>query len=620
MTHFLNLLHLADEDVDQYALLSFEGREAISECFDYRIELITAAEPDLTRWIGKLCEFNVSRLEIEPRVFAGRIYAAHRILSDGSPRILVHVGPALKAMAYARATHFVQDKTCIEIFDAMRTDVPGLVPTKKTLSPKVRGYAVRYDESELNFLERLFAQDGIMYFFVYDARGGDIYRHRMVVTSAPGDYIDVVSGPAVFADESHAYDIAQLQRNFGAGPRSHKHVSFNVRKLDTPLVQEGPSPDQSWGSVYPHPQETIGYEAVEEADVIARQTANDYWEAQRADHIEGKAIEPSFMAGGRVEIQDGPSHFPRKIVLTSVTHSAIDPWMLGNTGASHPEYSNTFTAIDATRAYRPQVGRPERLAPGPLLGVVDDEGATVGDVKVDDFARVPVAISNARDYSPKGLKKYVWLPVKQQWAHGPEGTFGSQFFPRIGTRVIIEFLYGNPDLPFISGTMFNESQKYPYNTERSDDDEETRTTSWAQSGWRTATVKTGDIKQEFRFDDKAGAEEIYLYTGRDYRRFIDRNDYGTIKGLQELEVRETRTLTVREKSLHESDEEIQLKVGTSTITITQTSIDISADKITIGANQTLDMSADGKATFSAPILDTTAYATLTLKGGIVKIN
>src|SRR5258708_2171734 len=101
--HLLNLRVLAGEDPDKYALVSFEGREAISECFDYRLELLVPQDaefPDISLWVGQLCEFDVSPHDRDPRVFAGRIYAARRVVSEDAPRIELRVGPAYQALAY----------------------------------------------------------------------------------------------------------------------------------------------------------------------------------------------------------------------------------------------------------------------------------------------------------------------------------------------------------------------------------------------------------------------------------------------------------------------------------------------------------------------------------------
>lgn len=618
--HLLNLRVLADAAVDDYALVEFHGREEISRPFEYRIELITQAQPDLSSWIGKLAEFDIYPGDGQERVFSGRIYQASRVVDTDIGRIFVTIGPAYQALAYAKATHFVQDKTSVEIFQGMTADATGLVTSLSVSpAPPKRGYAVRYDESEIDFLARLLAQDGIMYFFIQD-RGSGAFRHKMVVTNKPADYVDIAAGPVEFMDGSAVGHISVLEHHFGAAPRKHKHGSFNVNKLDQPF-QKSTSASQDWGGVYSHEHETIGFEAMVEGDVTSRQKAQDEQIAQGADFIEGTSREPSFLAGGRVKITGNQTLVPQRVVLTRVVHSARDPWMFEGAGTAH--YSNRFTAIDAGQAYRPPIDQPHRKAPGPMLGTVQAEGAVAGEIKVDKEWRVPVAIALARPYQKAGFPEVVWLPVQQQWSHS---THGAQFFPRIGTRVIIDFLYGNPDLPFISGCVYTPSQSYPF-------DPASKVT---QTGWRSVTEKNGSITQEFYFEDKKGAEEVKLYTGRDYRREIDQDDWGTVKRDQTLEVQrdrkrtvkgketvdvtQTRTITVQQKNLLESKQEIQLKVGASTITLKPSEIEIKAPTITIKADIKLDMSAGAQASLKSAMTDVKGDGMVTIKGGVVMIN
>ncbi|WBH16694.1 type VI secretion system Vgr family protein [Sphingomonas radiodurans] len=628
MAHLLNLRELAGEPVESYALLGFEGREAISEPFEYRLELIATTEPDLSAWIGKLAEFDVSPDHGSQRVFAGRIYGARWAESGDERRIHIQIRPSYHALSYARATHFVQDKNTLEIFDAMTADVTGLVKAVSVSPPPPkRGYAVRYDETELDFLARMLAQDGIMYFFAYE-RGAGSYRHKMIVTNKPADYIDLPGGAAEFLPNSDGASIDTLERRYRAAPRKHGHVGFNVNKLDTPFPQPGTAAD-SWGAVYSHAYETTSAEAVAKGDVKTRQEASDEHVAQSADFVEGTSTEPGFQAGGRVEVIGGGKVSPKRVVLTSVVHSAYDPWMLE--GEIPPHYANRFTAIDATKTFRPSVELAARRAPGPILGTIALKGAAEGEAKIDDQWRVPVAIANARDYSGNGLPEIVWLPVQQQWAHS---THGAQFFPRIGSRVIIDFLYGNPDLPFIAGSVFTPSQKYPFDP----------TSTPTQSGWRSITDKNGSIVQEFRFEDKPGEEEVYLYTGRDYRRVIDNDDWGTVKrdqtliverdqklnvtkdrtvkieGLQKTDITKTRTMTVLQESLHESKKEIELKVGPSSIKLTMQGIEIKAPTIKITSDATMDLKAGAMATFKAALIQETSDGPMILKGAIVMIN
>lgn len=620
--HLLNLSVLADASIDDYALVGFEGREEISQPFEFRLELVCnpPSEPDFTKWIGMLAEWDVYPGAGQKRTFAGRIYGVSRRVDSDIGRVFVTVRPAYWALSYGRATHFIQDKSSTDIFEAMTAEVPGLVKTMSASGAPKRGYAVRYDESEIDFLGRLLAQDGIMYFFVHDAGAGP-YRHKMIVTNKTSDYVDDPNNPLEFLAGSMVGHITSLEHRVEAAARAGKQMAFNVNKLDEPFksdVRAAPS----WGGVYAHEYETIGFEALAANGVTSLGKATGQRDEQVADTVHGSTRDASFFAGSRIEVKGEGAVGPRRMVVTKVVHSAYDPWMFGDASTAH--YTASFSAIDATSIYRPPVDEPVRKAPGPMLGVIEFDGAATGEIKVDKEFRVPVAIAGARDYSKNGFTKQVWLPVQQQWTHSAQ--HGAQFFPRIGTRVVIDFLYGNPDLPFITGTVYTPSQVYPFDV----------MSKVTQSGWRTNTEKNGGIVQEFYFEDKKGAEEIKLYTGRDYRREIDQDDWGTVKRDQTLEVQrnrkrtvegketvdvtDTRTVTVTAKNLLESKQEIELKVGTSSIKIDSSSITITATTIKLDAKATLDMKGGATAKLGAPKVDVVADGILTAQGSLVKIN
>ena len=639
--HLLNLRVLADEQVDGFSLLRFEGREAISEPFDYRIELIAAHDPgDIRGWIGKLAEFDVTMRNGDERIFSGRIYETQRLAGgDDVDRIIVRIRPGYHALAYGRATHFVQDRTTQEIFEAMVADVPGLV-TGFTLSgalPK-RSYAVRYDETELDFLARLLAQDGLMYFFEYE-RGAGTFRHRMHIANVPSAYKDVPGGDTlIFQPGANASALHSLGHAHRALAGKHDYHAYEVNQVDTPWKFSGDLPGD-WGRVYSHSYEDMLGEALKNEDLGKRGGAQNEAYAQAAETITGSADNAAFFAGGRIKLDWAESEAPQRVVLTSVTHSAHDPWMLQGQGQGQATYANQFTAMDATKAFRPPPAGRLR-APGPVLGLVKAEGKAAGEAVIDSQSRVPVEVASARRYpGSKPLSEIVWLPVQQQWSHA---THGAQFFPRIGARVVIDFLYGDPDLPFISGTMYNPTQKYPFDPAQ----------NATKTGWRSVTDKNGEIVQEFLFEDKPGAEEIQLTTDRDYRRMIKNDDWGTIKhdqtlmvendqtetvkhdqklnvendrtvkitGVQDTTIQKTRTVTVTQKSLLESKQEIELKVGPCSITMTLTGIVIKAPQIEIKADATLKVSAGAMAEYKAPMTQHNADAMMIIKGGMVMIN
>src|SRR4051794_25640669 len=99
----LNLTKLAGELIDEYRLVRFEGREAISEPFDFSIELVTQETPDVRKWIGKGVEFNIAASAQERRQFGGQI---HEVIEAGGGanfnRYMVRIRPALSGMAHVR--------------------------------------------------------------------------------------------------------------------------------------------------------------------------------------------------------------------------------------------------------------------------------------------------------------------------------------------------------------------------------------------------------------------------------------------------------------------------------------------------------------------------------------
>lgn len=619
MTHLLNIHALGDEDVKDYALYRFNGREALSESFLYQLELLTSGDPDCSQLIGKLCEFDVAQGADEPRVFAGRIYAARKLRSGDLYHVHVVVRPAYHALSYAKDTHFAQDKHSIDIFEAMTKDVIGLVKEVQASSPSQRIYSVRIDEYENEFLDRLLSHDGIFYYFFYD-RGGGAYRHKMILGDSSSSYKDVPGGSVRFLPNDSGGGIKHLERIHGATAQSQDSANFS--SMNSHVVNTGSDTMPDFAKVYSH--ETKAF-LEEESDSSKVKTALKERHEQDSDFVKGSSDNPQLFAGGKVEITEAGSLTPSKLVLTSVVHEAVDPWMLDGSGTG--SYRNSFTGIDASKTFRPPVDKPQRIAPGPLLGVVGKktERMAKGAAEVDDKYRVPVLIDGARDYSDDGLNAEVWLPVRQQW--GADSTHGAQFIPRAGSRVVVSFLNGNPNMPYVDGVLYShDGNKYP----------DAHGDAALRTGFRSVTNEDGGVKQEFFFEDKDGEERIYLYTDRNYEREVVNDELGKIGNDQDIEIDNDKRLTVHNDRTTQIDgkcettvtgkryvystEEIELKVGQSSIKMTPSEIVIKSMNIKVDATVALDMKAVTEAKLKALMTEVSGDAMLTLKGGVVMIN
>jgi len=193
---------------------------------------------------------------------------------------------------------------------------------------------------------------------------------------------------------------------------------------------------------------------------------------------------------------------------------------------------------------------------------------------------------------------------------------------------VVEFLEGDPDRPLVTGRVYNNLNRPPYPNARK-----------TQSGLRThSTGGASGNFNELRFDDKKGAEELYLRAERDQRIEVKANrgltvggdetvavtgsretsvggdDTIILKGAldmavskvvrqrfegghvqhvhgadQETFVEKAKTAYVTQTFRLESAEKILLAVGASTITITPDKIDLTAPSITLNGGAAVEV-------------------------------
>ncbi|MEH3106678.1 MAG: phage late control D family protein [Sphingomonas fennica] len=403
----LEITALASETIGDYELVRFQGREAISEPFEYHLDLVARQTPaTLGAWIGKLVEFTVAWRDRPPRAFAGRIYEARIAAAGGDlPTISLTVRPAYWATSYARGTHFIQDRTTIEIFDAITGTVPGIVADKAASGLATRPYAVRYDESELAFLDRLMAQDGVMYFFLYDRNAG-AFRHRMKIANAASAYQDVPGDLTLSFLAGGGADVANLANQYRATAGSRRYHSFEVNKLDQPL-KDAATVSKAWGSVTPHSHEELSGAALTAGQSAARGTAHTAAVEQGMEVVGGGSDRTELFAGGKIGLAWAEGAAPRRVVLTAVEHLAVDPPRLSGSGGGGT-YSNSFTAIDAALPFRPP--RPVRAPPRlwPRAGHGEERCRRGGR----DRGRQPVARAGAGGAGAGGRRQQALRAVR----------------------------------------------------------------------------------------------------------------------------------------------------------------------------------------------------------------
>jgi uncharacterized protein involved in type VI secretion and phage assembly len=111
---------------------------------------------------------------------------------------------------------------------------------------------------------------------------------------------------------------------------------------------------------------------------------------------------------------------------------------------------------------RPPVVAPRPVANGPHLAtVIGPQGRKEGEIFADfQLGRVRVRFPWHREISRRPNRagpfeddwRCAWVPVSQAWAGS---RFGTQFLPRIGDQVLVEYVDGDPQRPIISGRVYH---------------------------------------------------------------------------------------------------------------------------------------------------------------------
>ncbi len=191
-----------------------------------------------------------------------------------------------------------------------------------------------------------------------------------------------------------------------------------------------------------------------------------------------------------------------KYLLTAIEHEVQQQpaYRSRNTVPAGP-YRNTFLAQPASLAYRASQLTPRPRVHGLLTGkVVVPAGE---DSYMDKFGRVCVQFWWDRDRKANQTDNTL-LRVAQPWAGKGWGTY---FWPRVDDEVLIDFLEGDPDAPVVVGSLYNGANMPKYNP----------ASEYTRSGILTRSSKTGSSgnANELRFEDRSGAEQIFINAERD---------------------------------------------------------------------------------------------------------
>jgi type VI secretion system secreted protein VgrG len=229
---------------------------------------------------------------------------------------------------------------------------------------------------------------------------------------------------------------------------------------------------------------------------------------------------------------------------------------------------------------RPQQLQLKRQMPGPQVAKVTALLASGSSGDADPQRMVKV------QFPWDGEHNSCKLRVLQSYAGSG---WGASFVPREGQEVLVDFINGDPDRPIIVGAMYNKDNQGPKYTS-------------TQSGWLTQSGNANEL----RFDDKGGAEEVYLKAGKDLNSVVANNETAQVGNAQSLTVGATRTVSVG------SDE-------SKTVGANQTETVATNQTVTVGQNQSVSVGSNQTVTVGVNCAETIGVAKELTIGGLYQV-
>lgn len=258
----------------------------------------------------------------------------------------------------------------------------------------------------------------------------------------------------------------------------------------------------------------------------------------------------------------------KELLITALYHTAGNNYLF-ETETKSAQYHCQITCIERETPWVPQLyinSQPTYIYGLQTAIVVGPAGE---EIYTDKYGRIKLQFHWDRK-GKKNENSSAWVRVASAWAGS---NFGMVSIPRIGQEVIVQFLDGNPDRPLITGSVYNEDNLPPWDLPN----------NATQSGIlsRSSVGATPENANAIRFEDKKGAEEVWIHAEKDQRIEVENNESHSVGVDRSKTVGSNETVSIGKNRSETVGETETITIGTDrTETVGKN------ETISIGANRT----------------------------------
>lgn len=497
----------ADLKSGELLVEAFAGDDAVQEiCTRDVIVLSTDANVELEPLLGQLATLEVSLADGTRASFAGDITEVAMLGSDaGMARYRLRISAWMWRLGQVRNSRVWQDKTVIEIVESV---FEAYLPVAKwrwsdEVGPFMndalpRSYCCQYRESDLDFVRRLLAEEGLCWRFEQTDGGpcAVLFADSSQLSAVPEDASSAADGGIRYhgvssVERQDTVQALQMRRRLHASVVTVLSYDYKVKQS----VAATAASRVNNGSKIPALE---SYDVPGQYAYAGRAQAERYADLQmqakeaRGQLWRGRSAIRTLRAGTRIaitgtplqELGDTPAYTILRVTSVGVNNlpppaqhalaelfgpipellqevvrdGRPDDFALVIAQSVRTGYANCFEAVAAGLPWRPELtgsdGRshPKPTASGTQSAIVigadgSDRASGADELYCDRLGRVRI-----RYHWQDSGEAACWVRVAQRSAGGG---MGSQFLPRIGQEVLVQFMENDIDRPVIVGAVYN---------------------------------------------------------------------------------------------------------------------------------------------------------------------
>jgi len=588
-----------------------KAHETISDLFRFEVEAVATGAIDARSMLNKPACVAVNHGDRTTRYFHGIVAEFGPVEQSGVVDTLYRMVlvPQLAQTAIRSDCRLFFNKTAEDILKTIFNDA-GVTRTSFRLyaQPAPRKATAQYNETSLHFITRLMEEEGWFYFFEHASDS-----HTLVITNDNNGF-STISGATVHLGVGDTADQLTEFRKleaFAPGKVSLRDYDFevpskNLKVEQSTILKHGGAANRA----------VFHWPALTRDTTQAKDRAKWRMEAAEAavSLINAESEMANLVAGAKFKLRDKAGAETLQVVR-EITHLAEDD-SGSRRGETPSAYSNSFTAFPNTVPWRQPMAtarpRMEGLHSAVVLGPSGEE------IHTDDQGRIKIRFWwDWREDATADNSE--WVRVVQPWAGNQ---WGGQFLPRVGTEVAVAFMDADPDRPIVIGGFYNGNDKPIFTAAEK-----------TKLGFRSRSVTQGgtDAFNEFSFDDSKGKEMVFLHAQKDMTTEVENDQKLRVDNDRTITVTGNETVTIKEGNQAtavklgdisikadagsitvEAMQTITLKVGQSSVTLSQMGVEVKGMMITINGQ----IQTEVKGT----MVTIEGAAMLTLKGGITMIN